>query len=310
MSVKQKKKKGLRVLMALASLAMMTGFVVLFIAASKDRSQAVCRGVAIDIRGPGPLFVDRNAISASITGNKKLDPVGRKLEQLNMPRLESSVRTFPWVKEVELYVDNTGMLRIRISQCVPVARIYTVSGNTFYVDGSGKHLPVTGSFAADLPVFTGFPTDMARPDSADSVLFCQVVAISRFLSGSPFWKAQVSQVNILPGGHFEVIPTVGNALIELGSGDRIAEKFGKLMEFYRGALNQVGWGWYDTLNLAYEGQVVATRKKGGNPVVDSLMTSDSYGNAVSGALTPADVPPPVEETSEEKQPKAFYHGLK
>lgn len=312
MTGKQKKKGALRVLVALVSVAMVTGFVILFIAASKDRSQAVCTAMRIEVEESGaPLFVNTRAIKDFISQNRKLNPVGRKLRQLNTALLEESVKTFPWVKDAELYVDNNDILRIRITQCVPVARIFTRSGHTFYVDREGTHLPVTGNFAADLPVFTGFPTDVARPDSADSVLFAQVLALSSYICARPFWKAQISQVNILADRHFELIPVVGDQLIEFGSGDRIEDKFSKLMAFYQGALNNVGWGYYDTLNLAYAGQVIASRKGNGNPVIDSLLTDGGYGNADAGSLTMEHVLPPVDETlPDAKQPEALYRGPK
>ena len=37
-------------------------------------------------------------------------------------------------KNVELFLDNTQSLQVRIEQRIPIARIFTASGNSFYID--------------------------------------------------------------------------------------------------------------------------------------------------------------------------------
>ncbi|HEX5554264.1 MAG TPA: hypothetical protein VFX43_13545 [Chitinophagaceae bacterium] len=301
-----------RIFIALASLAMITGFVVLFIAASRDRSEATCKAMVIRVAEGGPLFVNKAGIAASITGNKKLNPVGKKLEEINMALLEKSVKTFPWVKDAELYVDNDNKLRVNITQRVPMARIFTRSGNSFYIDKRGTRLPVTGSFAIRMPVFTDFPSDAVTMNGKDSLLFSQVIALSRFITRDSFWMAQISQINVTRGSTFELIPTLGNALIEFGEGTDIPAKFNKLMAFYLEGLNNVGWGYYDTLDVQYKGQVVATRRKGAeSPLVDSLLTRDAYHVVAEQSQTALEQKilsgkPPTEN---KKAPKAIYRGI-
>jgi cell division protein FtsQ len=268
-----------RLMIALVSTVMIAGFVALFIAASKDRSKSACKALVIHVKNNNAkIFVDKAAIESSIINDKSLNPVGKQLNGLNIQLLERSVKTFPWVKEAEIYIDNDNILQINITERVPLARVFTTNGNSFYIDNEGTALPVNGSFSIKMPVFTGFPNDTpVVHDAKDSLLLTQMILLSEYITGHPFWRAQVAQMNINSSHQFELIPTVGSTLIEFGHGNNIQEKFDKLLVFYQKGLNNVGWGYYDTLDLQYKGQIVATRRyKSENPVVDSLLTQNLY----------------------------------
>ncbi|MGH2642696.1 MAG: cell division protein FtsQ/DivIB, partial [Chitinophagaceae bacterium] len=230
------------------------------------------------------LFVNKEEIRSYIIHHKSLNPIGKQLSNLNIHDLTEAVSGFPWVKGTEVYVDNDNVLQVNITECEPVARVFANNGTNFYLGNDGKALPVNGNFAIRMPVFTGFPLG-AVSTQEDSSLLAQMINISQYISKDPFWSAQIAQININANNQFELIPMVGNALIEIGRGDSIEEKLNNLIIFYRKGLNNVGWGYYDTLDLRYKGQVIATRKSvQGSPVVDSIMTEDGYKNADSGII--------------------------
>lgn len=268
-----------KALIVLVSLAMIGGFVVLFIAASKDRNKTICKSIIIHVQNKGSVvFVNKEGIKNYLIHNKDLNPIGKQLSNLNIRDLTEAVGKFPWVKSTEVYVGNDNLLKVNITECTPVARVFANNGNNFYLGDDGKELPVNGTFAIRMPVFTGFPSGTLS-DTQDSTLLAQMVNISQYISSDLFWSAQIAQININANNQFELIPTVGNALIEFGNGDRVEEKLNKLMTFYRKGLNNVGWGYYDTLDIRYQGQVIATRKSAqGNPLVDSIMTEGGYKN--------------------------------
>ncbi|TAN01184.1 MAG: hypothetical protein EPN39_02760 [Chitinophagaceae bacterium] len=266
-----------KILIALVSLAMIGGFVFLFIAASKDRNKTICKSINIHVQNKeAVLFVNKEEIKNYIIHNKALNPLGKQLSNLNIGELTEAVGKFPWVKSTEVYVGNDNILQVNIRECEPVARVFKDNGNNFYLGDDRRELPVNGNFAIRMPVFTGFPSGTLS-NTQDSALLAQMVNISNYISKDPFWNAQITQINIIAGNQFELIPIVGNALIEFGTGDHIEDKLNKLLIFYRKGLNNVGWGYYDTLDLRYQGQVIATLKSAkGSPVVDSIMTEDGY----------------------------------
>lgn len=277
MSKNKRKNIIRRILIGLVSVAMVVCFISLFVAASKDRNKASCKGIAINVGDKNtPVFVNEKEIRNIIVQDKKINPIGKKLSDLNIRQIEHSVKMWPWVKNANLYMDNHNILEIDIEQRSPVARIFTSTGTSFYIDEEKTLLPVNGSFALKLPVFTGFNNSITA-ERKDSALFDQILDISHYITNHAFWMAQVDQININSHGNFELIPTVGSVLIEFGDGNKIEEKFNKLLAFYKKGLNNIGWGNYDTLSLQYSGQVVATRKRNNSiPVIDSLLTKDGY----------------------------------
>ena len=48
-----------------------------------------------------------------------------------------------WVNGAEVFFDNNDVLRINIAQREPIARIFTLGGNSFYIDSSGTELPLS-----------------------------------------------------------------------------------------------------------------------------------------------------------------------
>lgn len=323
------KGKGKKILrkagILLLSLGMITGFVLLFVAASKDRNRETCKGMEIALRDSGgAIFVDREAIRDFINKDKHLNPVGKDLSALNIQLLERSVETYPWVKSAELFLDNQAILQVHITQRTPLARVFTRSGHSFYIDTEGRRVPLTERATARVPVITGFPSDGPRFDAADSLLYREVIALSRYLKDEDFWMAQVDQVNINAQGDFELIPKVGGQLIVLGDATALDRKFSKLMTFYRQGLNNLGWGYYDTLNLSFAGQVVASRRhREGNPIIRNLYTQGGYGadggTKIAAAAQPDPAPPAMPEdngdeapatrvATNREAPKALYRG--
>ncbi len=258
-----------KVWIALLSVVMIGGFIVLFVAASKDKKEGSCKGIVIALdKESGTVYVDTARIRKQLLAQKQLNPIGKSLAQLDIPLLEQAVDSNDWVKHAEVYLGNHDLLYINIEQRMPVARVFTKEGKSFYLDTSGERIPALGKFTIKLPVFTGF-----HKDNEDSTLLTQIKAVSRFIVKDTFWMAQIEQIAIDKDLGFEMIPQLGDALIVFGRGVDVADKFNKLMVFYKEGLNNVGWGYYDTLDLRFAGQVVASRKKEkGNPVITALVT--------------------------------------
>ena len=54
---------------------------------------------------------------------------------------------------------------------------------------------------------------------------------------------------------------MGGHVIELGRPGDYEQKFDRLKVFYEKGLGEVGWDRYSRINVDYENQVVATKKK-------------------------------------------------
>lgn len=244
-----------------------TGMVVLLIAAVNSRTHQVCRGYEINIKtakNQNERFIDKNDIVNVLTSNKKLALKNRAIKSFDLNKIESRLAREVWVSDAELFFDNNGILKVNVSERQPVARIFTTSGESFYIDSNCKKLPLSGKASAKLTVFTGYPFSARKTFDGEKKLLKQIRNLSTYLAKDNFWNAQVAQVDITPARDFEIVPTVGNHLIEFGTADSIEAKFRRLMIFYQQVLAKTGMEKYDRIKVQYHQQVIGVKEHDNN----------------------------------------------
>lgn len=244
----------------------LTGFVILVAAAAHDKDETRCRGIVVKISGSDDnYFIEEKDIRSLIAKDRALSPVGMPVSNINIAVLETIVVRDPWVKDAEIFIDNQYRLHVKVTQREPIARVFTITGNSFYLDEERERIPVSERYTARVPVFTGFPSDAQQLQKADSLLATNIVDMGHFLLADKFWMAQVEQVTITGDRKFEIIPKLGDHIIAFGEGTDIDRKFSKLLAFYKEGLSRVGWNNYSRVNVAFENEVVCTRKDGKEP---------------------------------------------
>jgi cell division protein FtsQ len=110
-----------------------------------------------------------------------------------------------------------------------------------------------------VPLVTNFPGNK-KMSPRDSALLKDVKELTTFISKDPFWNAQVAQIDIVGDKNFELIPTIGNHIIRIGSADALEEKLNRLFVFYKNVLSKTGFDHYSVIDVQYKDQVVATQK--------------------------------------------------
>lgn len=245
------------------------GMLTLLLAAISSKKKGICRNYVISLRGPENNFFMNEKDVEQLLENATGGAVrGQAIESFNLNEMEQALEKNTWISEAELYFDNKDVLHINVMEKEPVARMFTISGKSFYIDNTGMKMPLSDKLSAKVPVFTGFPDRKTR-NINDSVLLNNVKSMADYIISSPFWSAQVAQIDITPDGKFEMIPVVGNHIVKLGDGGDIAARFSRLMVFYRQVLSRTGFDKYKVIDVQYKGQVVAS-KYAGDPKVDSV----------------------------------------
>ena len=56
------------------------------------------------------------------------------------------------------------MLKVIVEQRIPIARMFSSSGGSFYIDSSGQRMPLSEKMSAKLPVFTDYPIDERKTE--------------------------------------------------------------------------------------------------------------------------------------------------
>jgi cell division protein FtsQ len=244
------------------------GMITLLAAAMRKQKNARCKDYTIVFKGAKQhLFVDEKDVTKLLKTGAKGNIKGQAMSAFDLRSLEQLLEKSVWIKDAELYFDNNEVLHVSLTEREPVARIFTITGRSFYIDNEDKQMPLSDKLSAKVPVFTGFP-DKRLLLRKDSALLRDVRMTAAFINNDPFWVSQVSQIDITPDRQFEMVPVVGNHLVKLGTAENIEKKFNRLFVFYKNVLSHAGFDKYRTIDVQYAGQVIGV--KGYTTKVDSI----------------------------------------
>jgi cell division protein FtsQ len=242
--------------------------VVLLVAAMKAKDSKACSNIEINIEGAAKNRFVNNADVMDVLNRNNIH-AGEILSDIDLMKTEQQLKNNLWIKDAELFFDNSQVLHVKITEREPVARVFTVSGNSFYIDSTGLRLPVNENAAARLIVFTAFPSDKKNLSKPDSLVLNDIKTITQYISADSFLNAQIQQVNITSQRTYEITPVVGDQVLRIGNADSLNEKFTKLVAFYKQVIGKVGFQKYSVIDVQYHGQVVAVRKGENYTVPDS-----------------------------------------
>jgi cell division protein FtsQ len=247
------------------------GMLSLLIAAIGQKNREDCTDYTIKIRSAGENnFLGADDIKKLLRSGVGSEIKGKKIKEINLKKLEQILRNNVWIRKAEIWFDNRNVLHVEVYEREPIARIFTINGNTFYLDSTERKIPLSEKRSAKVPVFTGFP-DKKVSSAKDSLLLDDVINIATYIIKDPFWMSQVAQIDMTAERKFELSPVVGNHLIKLGNGKEIEKKFNRLMIFYKEVLAQKGFDSYSTIDVQYTGQVVGTKRGTEKSKVDTMM---------------------------------------
>jgi cell division protein FtsQ len=259
--MKQWQKIAIRIIWSIAA----AGLIVLFVISWKSKTAKQLTDIQVELVGERAqaLFMDEKAIRLIL--NEQGVQVGMPIEKINLTRLEQFIEKTEWVKNAEFFINNKLVLEAKIEQRIPIARVFTANGTSFYIDNEGWRLPLKQLTVLNLPVFTGFPTDQPKLSKPDSVLLKDILFFAKTIQRDSFFMAQIAQVNIESNGTFEMVPTLGDHLVLLGTIDQLEDKLNRLFTFYKKVWLGSGVNAYQFIDCRFNHQVVAL-KKGLQPI--------------------------------------------
>jgi cell division protein FtsQ len=290
-----------------------SGLVVLLVAAIGRRNHELCKDYVITMHGAQKdLFINekdiKKLLNAALNGKIKGEPI----TDFNLRKLEQLLKGNAWVKNANLYFDNREVLHISIEEKEPVARIFTTTGKSFYIDKEGEKMPLSEMMSARVPVFTNFPDLPVRQagkkvlSTKDSVLLNDIRGTASFVLKDSFWMAQTEQIDITEDRNFEMIPTIGHHVVKLGKGNDIENKFRRLLIFYQQVLSKTSFDKYNIVDVQYTGQVIGSKTRMSK--VDSMQLKKNIEKLLQEARrmqtdTIAFIPAPGNDVSAEHTAK-------
>ena len=184
---------------------------------------------------------------------------GARFSEVNMREVERKIRRQPFVQDAQLYSDLKGNIIVRTSLRRPIARIVRNDGPDGYIAEDGTIMPVSEKFTSRVVLIGGayIPTMLKQRNLSLTEEGRMLMHVIETIREDEFWNAQIAQLNIDSKMRITMLPQVGNERIEFGKPERVAQKFDKLMIFYKEILPRMGWNKYSRVNLEYESQIVA-----------------------------------------------------
>lgn len=246
--MKFKKLAGIFVVSLLVTAAM--AYTVFALLAFRPvEEQRKCYDLIVSIKADVPLL-NEDEVHLMIR-ERGLHPIGVTLSELRTSEIEKLLKEHPYVKKVRCYHDPEGRAFLDMELRTP--RFLVMGNENYYLDDERHRLPAKPGVMAYVPVVTGRVTR--------SMLQDELYELVTYLADHEFWNAQVQQIHVRDDHRIELVPRVGDALILLGYTENYQVKLDRLMRLYRKAFNVMGWNSYQLLDLQYENQIVATKKK-------------------------------------------------
>ncbi|MFZ9694985.1 MAG: cell division protein FtsQ/DivIB [Chitinophagaceae bacterium] len=244
-----------------------TGMIFLLVAAIGQRNQERLRSYTIGVKGgTHGTFLTKENIE-ELLHQYTAGVQGELVSDFNLRGVESKIQQHPFIRKAQLYFDNQDVLHLSVQEKIPLARLYTNSGSSFYLDELGAPMPLSETKTVKLPVFTSLP-DSVNLNKKDTLLLSQIKVAAQIIVADSFWSSQVSQLDLTSAGEWEMIPAVGDHVVKLGNLTQMEDKLRRIWVFYQQVVAKVGWSRYRSIDVRFDGQVVAGR--GANPRVDSL----------------------------------------
>ncbi|MBI2731551.1 MAG: hypothetical protein HYX40_12510 [Sphingobacteriales bacterium] len=319
------KKRGWKYWMQLSFwIVAAVGTVVLLVSAIRSKDNKGCKAVEITLAGnANNFFIDKKDINNILTANGSRELIGKHIPDFDLEKMEEVLEKNIWIKNAELFFDNNMVMQVKVEEKEPVARIFTASGKSFYIDKEGERLPLSENFSARVPMFTSFPVDAEQLNRTDSTFLQQVKDVSDYILHDAFWMAQIEQVDITNDRQLEMIPKLGDHIIRFGDATDVERKFHQLYVFYQQVSNQLGWNKYSIIDVQYNNQVVATKKgfagtaKLDSAQIKSLVKQMMESNrktmndtTLAVAISKPSVTPVLKSTNENADQDATQPGIK
>ena len=253
-----KRKISIRKILQVAlTLVVTTCCIIAMVSASRIENAKTVKDVAIYIKNDKKYhFIEQKEIMDLAISNRNVDIDHTPISKLDIHSMEQVILADPWVADAQVYIDNAGVLNIFVTQRIPVARLFQKNTVSYYLDSTMSIMPLSKNYVYYTTVVTNVPE--VKNDSLGWAMRKQILSLVRIIQADTFWNSQISEVIVDSMGMFELTPVLGDQRIILGDIDGAKNKLNNLFLFYKNVLNRIGWDKYETLDLRFHDQVVAS----------------------------------------------------
>jgi len=198
--------------------------------------------------GENKLFVKPETVNKLLIENKR-DASSIRKDELDLNKIEKSIDTQEMVEKSDVFVSIDGVLKARVKQRTPIARIYD-GGISFYIDYEGNKMPLSDNFTARVPLVSGTINKKNNEDLA---------ALFRTIYDDAFLKKNIIAIEIMPNGSLKMFNRNYNYFIDFGRTMNVDQKFRNYKAFFQKAVLDSSLYKYNKIDLRFTEQVVCTK---------------------------------------------------
>lgn len=225
----------------------------------------VCTKVLINIADENENGFLNSAEIKTLLDKKGIYPLSKHIKDINPRQIEEQLTRMPFVNTAQCYTTTDGHVCITVTQRTPIMRVKSFTGEDYYIDDNGGIMP-NSQYTSDMIIVTG------RVSKNYACRYLSILA--QTLMASPLWRNQIEQVNVLPDRTIELVPRVGDHIVNIGTLPSLADEkqrkeqvreyvtkqMDRLEQFYKLGLSQAGWNKYDYISLEFFNQIVCHRR--------------------------------------------------
>jgi len=162
---------------------------------------------------------------------------------------ESELCAHDMVADAQVFTTISGTLFAEVYQREPVAKV--VSKEVYYIDLNAERMPLSPSYTANVPVVSG---------AISKAQFAAVRDAVQFIKRHPLYGEVFLGLVEVKDSWFELRLSDQSATVELGELKDLERKLNNYSAFMIKATKDKLLDRYEKISLAFEGQVVGTKK--------------------------------------------------
>lgn len=231
----------------------LTGFIGFV---EKQSQLKTYQGLEIDLKAvSGIYFVEEKEIETIVKSAFPELKAGLPISEVPLTALESRLSGHPFIKSVETFIGQKGILKVTITQHEPIARIARPMAADGYITTEGLIIPTSPSYTSRVLILEGaYPEQLMDQGSVDAMP--ELMPLIEFVTKDEFWSAQVSELEINGKDDIRLHQQVGKQVIEFGDALDFESKFRRIEVLYKEILPRKGWNAYERISVKFKNQIV------------------------------------------------------
>lgn len=194
--------------------------------------------------------------------------VGLRLDSVKLRGIETALEGRGAILDSDAYTTPDGVLHVEVTQREPVI-LFDTGHAKYYADKDGFMFPLAGDGDEGVTVIDGalpitIPAGFkGRPETDEERDWLDgMISMMEWLKEKTTWAGAIKRISIDGDGELVLYPREGKERFLFGQPTDIAAKFSRMEDYYRYIVPSKDSGFYATVNVKFDRQIVCTHAGG------------------------------------------------